>query len=546
MYKIDRIRDLIDEHFSLQWCRNNLIIPLSVEPSLPPEKPVLLIAVGNITFLGTIGEFIKNKARRSGYKCMFVEKDTSQIEHLLDQAAKERIFSSEGLESFSFSDDELLDSLKEASNSKDEYDQYSYEFDDENENEDENEPDLSIEMLGSKIQRAAAQILIKSCRTGVSDIHIEPHSTNFQVRLRSDGVLQKYISMPRSAGLKLTACLKNMAGMDIAERRASQDGKIRRVFEGSPMQFRCSTAPAKFGEKTVLRILNSSSEILDLESLISNEEIRGKFRHIINQPDGIIIVSGPTGSGKSTTLAAALREKDNGELNIVTAEDPIEYDLGGCIQQFPVIKAKGQNFGFLLRTFLRQDPDVILIGETRDPETAESSMDAAETGHLVFTTLHARSASTSLTRLLDMEVPPYKLTSSLKAILAQRLIRRVCPECSTQKIAGDYEHNYGIRRGQTIRKATVLNSEEKEKRKAEGTLCSRCSGTGYKGRIGVYELMILNRKIAEAIKARKSNAEIQDLAEQEGMITLKDYCVNLIQDQQTTISELKKICNSEE
>ena len=217
---------------------------------------------------------------------------------------------------------------------------------------------------------------------------------------------------------------------------------------------------------------------------------------MITEANGIIIVCGPTGSGKSTTLASALREKDNGELNIVTAEEPIEYDLGGNIQQFPVIRAKGQTFPILLRTFLRQDPDVILIGETRDPETAESSMDAAETGHLVFTTLHANSAASSLTRLVDMNVPTYKLNASLRGVLAQRLIRKVCPSCSVEKTISDKEIAFtGLPRGTQIRVATVLKGEEKQQRSSEGTLCTRCSGSGYQGRIGTYELLRVSGKI---------------------------------------------------
>lgn len=284
--------------------------------------------------------------------------------------------------------------------------------------------------------------------------------------------------------------------MDIAERRASQDGKILRQYEGNRMEFRCSTAPGKYGEGMVLRILNSDASVLNLDVLIHIEKVRNEFRKIINNTNGIVIVSGPTGSGKSTTLAAALREKDNGELKIVTAEDPIEYDLSGDIMQHQVNRAKNQTFANLLRTFLRQDPDVILIGETRDPETAESSMDAAETGHLVFTTLHANTSSSSLTRLLDMEVPKYKLNASVRGVLAQRLLRRVCPECSVQRPINNNESQItGIRPNTPIRYANVLSSEEKEQRKREGTLCGHCSGTGYKGRVGAYELLVINRPI---------------------------------------------------
>ena len=543
------IRGLIDTHFSLQWCRENIVIPIGIETNRSTGTQKLTIAIGNFTYLATIGDFIKQRAGNAGLECQFIEKPAHEIQALLDQASQERLTAGESnnLDDFQFSDDAVLDALKGADDDGASHG-FDFDFDDSDEQIIEEEAlDLSTEMMGTKIQQAAAKILINSARSGVSDIHVEPRQEEYKVRVRRDGVMQNYVSMPRSAGIKLTACLKNMAKMDIAERRASQDGKIRRRFEGQTMEFRCATAPAKFGEKMVMRFLNSNADMLSLDVLISNEKIREDFRSIINEANGIIIVSGPTGSGKSTTLASALREKDNGELNIVTAEDPIEYDLGGNIQQFPVIRAKGQTFSNLLRTFLRQDPDVILIGETRDPETAESSMDAAETGHLVFTTLHANSASSSLTRLMDMEVPSYKLNASLRGVLAQRLLRKVCPECSVERPINDSESRFtGLRRGTTVRFASALNAEEKQQRKLEGTLCTRCNGSGYHGRIGTYELMKVNRKIRDAIKQQKSTHDIESVAVQTGMLTLKTYAVDLIAKQLTTISELQKICNTED
>ena len=540
------IRQLVDKNFSLQWCRENIVVPLGLEKSNSTEDSKLVIAIGNISYLGTIGDFIKRRAADKGFECIFVERSPEEIQQLLDQASQQRIISTDELEGFEFSDESILDALQgadeEGSNNE-----FQFDFDDSDEQIIEEQAlDLSIEMMGTKIQQAAAKIMISACRTGVSDIHVEPRQDNYKVRVRRDGVMQNYVTMPRSAGIKLTACYKNMAKMDIAERRASQDGKILRRFEGQIMEFRCATAPGKYGEKMVMRFLNSDAEMLSLDTLISNEKVRQDFRSILNTANGIIIVSGPTGSGKSTTLASALREKDNGDLNIVTAEDPIEYDLGGNIQQFPVIRAKGQTFSQLLRTFLRQDPDVILIGETRDPETAESSMDAAETGHLVFTTLHANSAASSLTRLMDMEVPSYKLNASLRGVLAQRLLRRVCPECSVERPINDAESYFtGLQPGTPVRFATMLSAEEKQQRKQEGTICAKCGGSGYKGRVGTYELMTINSSIREAIKKNKTTHEIEQEAVQSGMLTLKRYGVELIREQLTTISELQKICNTE-
>ena len=541
-----QIRELVDQYFSLQWCRENIVVPLGIEKNEITGGEKLTVAVGNFSYLATIGDFIKQRANQAGVECQFIEKPAQDIQAFLDQAAQQRLITGEGLETFEFSDDSILDALKEAEGDSGANLGFDFDYDDSDEQIIETQAlDLSMEMMGTKIQQAAAKILINSARTGVSDIHIEPREGEYKVRVRRDGVMQSYVTIPRTAGIKLTACLKNMANMDIAERRASQDGKIRRRFEGQTMEFRCATAPAKHGEKMVMRFLNSNADMLSLDMLISNDAVRRDFRSIIEASNGIIVVSGPTGSGKSTTLASALREKDTGEVNIVTAEDPIEYDLGGTIQQFPVIRAKGQTFANLLRTFLRQDPDVILIGETRDPETAESSMDAAETGHLVFTTLHANSAASSLTRLMDMEVPSYKLNSSLRGVLAQRLMRKVCPECSAERPINDEESRFsGLRPGTPIRVANALQGEEREKRKQEGTLCTRCNGSGYQGRIGAYELMKVNRDIQDSIKKQLSTQEIESIAVENGMWTLKKYAADLVEKQLTTISEMMKISNT--
>ena len=540
-YDLPLISHLINQMFSFQWCRDNIVVPLRRKESDEVSVQCINIGIANYSYLATIGDFIKTRAIKFGYSTQFEELDQREIEKIINLAFIE----SESPESTGIEqtwENKFIDALKrndEINNS-----QYKFEFDDSEEKFAEGEIlDLADEICGSEIQQASASLLIGSCRSNVSDIHIEPRQDTYKVRVRRDGVMQSYVSMPRSAGVKLTACLKNMAKMDIAERRASQDGKILRKFESQNMEFRCSTAPGKHGEKMVLRILNSNEKMLSLDTLINNDQIRQSFRDVINEANGIVIVSGPTGSGKSTTLASALREKDNGELNIVTAEDPIEYDLGGNIQQFPVLRAKGQTFAMLLRTFLRQDPDVILIGETHDPETAESCLDAAQRGHLIFTALHTNSACSSITHLLNMGIPTYKLTTSLRCVLAQRLMRKVCPECCLERQITESEARFtSLNQGTDVRVATCLSAEEKEERKLEGTLCKRCSGSGYQGRIGIYELLLITRNIREAIIANKSTEELEEIASQEGMLTLKAYAVKLIEQQLTTISELQKIC----
>ena len=537
-------RKLIEEFFSLSWCRDNLVAPIEIYYDRIKEKETVKIAISNFDYLATIGNKLVERITEKGYEVQFVNSSLEEIQKILDTASTERLISGESIDSFEFSEDDIFQTLEEA-NQNDEIGLDFDEFEDEEESlSEEMTADLATEMMGDAVQRAAAKILIASTRTSVSDIHIEPNRDGTKIRVRRDGVLQNFVNVPKKMGKRLTAALKNMAKMDISERRASQDGKIRTSYEGQLMEFRCSTAPGKNGEKMVLRILNSNNDMLSLDSLIINQDVRESFRDIISQSNGIVIVSGPTGSGKSTTLASALREKDNGQLNIVTAEDPIEYEMGGDIQQFQIEKKKNQTFATLLKTFLRQDPDVILIGETRDPETADASMDAAETGHLVFTTLHANSASSSLTRLLDMDVPGYKLTGSLRGILAQRLLRKVCPDCSVEKkISKTASEFFGIPLGTNIRKPTVLGPKEKSIRRSEGTLCLRCSGSGYKGRVGTYELMLISRNIQNAIKQNKTTQEIEDIAREEGMLTLRDYAIKLVEDQQTTVSELVKILN---
>ena len=259
--KPTEIRQLVDQYFSLQWCRENIVVPIGIERNGLAQPEKLTIAIGNFSYLGTIGDFIKKRVAAKNLECQFIEKPPEEIQKLLDEASQQRIISDNNLEGFEFSDDAILDALQDADEGESNGG-FSFDFEDSEEQIIEEEAlDLSIEMMGTKIQQAAAKILISACRTGVSDIHVEPRQDNYKVRVRRDGVMQSYVTMPRSAGIKLTACYKNMAKMDIAERRASQDGKIRRRFEGQTMEFRCATAPGKHGEKMVMRFLNSNADM---------------------------------------------------------------------------------------------------------------------------------------------------------------------------------------------------------------------------------------------------------------------------------------------
>ena len=541
------VRKLVDKFFSLQWCRDNLVVPLYEETTLPMSPTVIKIAIANYSYLGTIANPIKDRLSQSGYKCEFVERSQEEIQEILDLASEERFISGDSIEISQFDEDAVLEAIKETTDNSD--GEISFEFDDDFEETkiEEDSLDLQVEMMESKIQKAAGMVLITSRKNDYSDIHIEPREGSYKIRVRKDGVMQKFMTMGRKPGIRLVACLKNMANMDTAERRASQDGKILRKYEGNRLEYRCSTVPGKHGEKMVLRILNSDPSALKLDTLIHIESVRNNFRKIMNATNGIVIVSGPTGSGKSTTLAAALKEKDTGDTNIVTAEDPIEYDMGGDINQVQINRAKGQTFAMILRTFLRQDPDVILIGETRDPETAESSMDAAETGHLVFTTLHANSSTSSLTRLLDMDVPKYKLNASVRGVLAQRLLRKVCTGCAIKRPISESEAiEFNIKKNTNIMYANSLSAQEKENRKKENTLCQKCQGSGYKGRVGAYELLIVDRKVQNAISQDLTDRELEKLAvEENSMLTLTQYGVELVKENLTTLSEVVRVCKSD-
>jgi len=532
-YSAKSVRKLVDKFFSLEWCRDNLVVPLYIEQS----KDHMIIAIANYSYLGTIADPIQTRLNQADTKCIFIQKSQDEIKKIIDLASEERFMEGDSL----FDEDAVLEAIKETSDNSDE--SFTFEFDDDGESREEETLDLAVEMCESKVQNAAGTILINSKKRKVSDIHIEPMENKYLVRVRKDGVMHNFMSLPRKSGLQLVACLKNMALMDIAERRLSQDGEIIRKFEGNKMELRCSTVPNTNGEKMVLRLLNSDASTLSLDLLIHVESVREKFRKMISSTNGIIIVSGPTGSGKSTTLAATLREMDSGDTNIVTAEDPVEYKLGGGISQSQVNRANGQTFAMLLRTFLRQDPDVILIGETRDPETAKSAMDAAETGHLVFTTLHTNSSTSSLIRLLDMEVPKYKLNASLRGVLAQRLVRRVCTGCGIKRGVSESESiRFKIDEGTPVIYANSLSAEEKSKRKRENTLCPKCSGIGYEGRIAVYELLEVNRDIQIAIAEKKPLKEIENIAiNKNNMLTLRKYGVELIKEGLTTFSELERI-----
>jgi type IV pilus assembly protein PilB len=399
---------------------------------------------------------------------------------------------------------------------------------------------------GAPVISLVNKILAKALQDGVSDIHVEPQEETLRVRYRKDGVLQQpFPHLPKKITPAVVARFKIMSDLDIAEKRLPQDGKIRRMFQGRKVDFRVSTLPSRYGEKVCLRILDNSATQLGLDKLISDEQTLDIVREMASRPFGLILVTGPTGSGKSTTLYSVLAERNNPGVNISTAEDPIEYSLDG-ITQVQVIREKGMNFASILRSFLRQDPDVILVGETRDKETAKTAMEAALTGHLVLTTLHTNDAAGAIARLDEMEIEPFMISGALIGVLAQRLMRRVCSECRIAYNPSQAElARFGLSASKeeeiTLYKANTLTNDEIQEAKAQGNICPKCNGVGYKGRVGVYEVMRMTEKLETLINQGATTDRIKEAAVEEGMVTLLAYSLNLVIQGHTTLEEVERV-----
>jgi type IV pilus assembly protein PilB len=390
----------------------------------------------------------------------------------------------------------------------------------------ETKQDLMIASEDAPIVKLANSVLGLAIKQGASDIHIEPMEGDVTLRYRIDGVLQVVQRLPKRVQMGLISRLKILSRLDISEKRLPQDGRFAVMLEGKPIDFRVSTVPGKWGEKVVMRILDKSNTQLGLDKLISHAPTLALIRDIIQQPYGIIYVTGPTGSGKTTTLYSALAEINDPGVNISTAEDPIEYDLPG-ITQIQANPAINLTFASILRAFLRQDPDVMLVGETRDKETAHTSVEAALTGHLVFTTLHTNSAAVAFTRLGEMGIEPFLVSSSTIAVIAQRLARRLCQPCKEP-----YEPDAETRRFFALPEGTTLY-------RARG--CSACGGKGVKGRVGIYEVMRMTPALRPLVARAASAEEIHAAAVAGGMIDLKAYAALLLAEGLTTTEEVTSV-----
>ena len=389
------------------------------------------------------------------------------------------------------------------------------------------EADTKPEDIEAPVIKLVNGILINAIKLGASDIHFEPYERTFRVRYRVDGVLRKALGLPIQIKNATVSRLKIMSKLDIAEKRLPQDGRIKLRFGKREMDFRVSVLPILFGEKVVLRLLDKSALQLDMTKLGFNEEALGEFHEAIHKPVGMVLVTGPTGSGKTTTLYSALSELNKERDNIITAEDPIEFNFMG-INQVQMHEEIGLTFASSLRSFLRQDPDIIMVGEIRDFETAQIAIQAALTGHLVMSTVHTNDAPGTITRLIDMGIEPFLITSAVLLILAQRLVRKACTECREPiQVNPKLLLGLGVPR-EEINGFTVY----------KGKGCSICSNTGYKGRIGLYEVMPLRDELKELVLSRASTIEIKKEAIRLGMKTLRMAGITKIKEGMTTIEEI--------
>lgn len=377
------------------------------------------------------------------------------------------------------------------------------------------------------VRKLLNMVLLIAIRDHASDLHFEPFESEFKIRIRADGVLYEMVPPPRHLAFAITTRIKVMADLDIAERRMPQDGRIRLTVGGHPVDLRVSVLPTMFGESVVMRILDRSVVMLDLGVVGMPAGILSAFREVIRRPNGIVLVTGPTGSGKTTTLYGALNELNSVEDKLITTEDPVEYDIDGIVQ-IPVDASIGNTFAQCLRSILRQDPDRILVGEIRDLETAEIAVQSSLTGHMVFSTLHTNDAPSTVTRLRDMGVPPFLLTATLEAVLAQRLVRKICKDCREQTMPST----------ETLAQLHLTPEEVIDKKFYRGRGCATCNNTGYKGRSGLFEWMPINDQIRDRINRGASTEKIRDIAMQTGMIPLRESGLEKVFTGVTTIEEV--------
>ncbi|BAQ65828.1 GspE/PulE family protein [Geminocystis sp. NIES-3709] len=532
----EHMTELIESLVPIQVCRRHKLLPLQ---RIDGEPPMLVIAMVNPDDLQALDD-VKQLLRSKGLglqRIVITEEDYDKLLQKYYEEEKERQKIQEAQKQ-----KKELDRLGDVSDIVGDLGDHALDDADQ-----EGGDDLasSSEANQAPIIELVNKILIKAIQEGASDIHVEPQEENFRVRLRKDGVLRQYFTLPKHIIPAVTARFKIMGELDISERRLPQDGKIRRKFQGRTVDFRMNTLPSRYGEKVCLRILDNSATQLGLDFLISDQETLTKVRDIASRPFGLILVTGPTGSGKSTSLYSVLAERNDPGVNISTAEDPIEYALPG-ITQVQVIREKGMNFASILRAFMRQDPDIILVGETRDAETAKTAIEAALTGHLVLTTLHTNDAAGAIARLDEMGVEPFMISGALLGVLAQRLMRRVCTQCRepynpTREELARFGLSASNEESVTFYRAKALNGEALQTATNNGTVCIKCGGSGYKGRVGVYEFMVMSERLEKLINQGATTDMIKEAAVEEGMTTILAYSLNLVREGHTTLEEVERV-----
>ena len=379
------------------------------------------------------------------------------------------------------------------------------------------------------VVRLVTNMLAQAIANGASDIHLEPFEDEFKMRYRIDGVLYEMKTQPKEIAMAIVSRVKILSKLDIAERRLPQDGRISYQLseDKEPIDLRVAVLPTMYGESVVLRVLDRSAVQLELDRIGLREDELAKMRLIINKPNGIVLVTGPTGSGKTTTLYAALRELNQVDTKILTAEDPVEYDIDGMIQ-CQVNLEQELTFARLLRSFLRQDPDIILVGEIRDLETAQISIQASLTGHLVFATLHTNDAPSSILRLLDLGVESFLLTATIEAIVAQRLVRRICTKCK-EEFAPSEEH---------LMELSLRTADVQGRTLYRGRGCDNCTKSGYKGRMAIFEIMLMDDELRDLVMQQASTAVLQTESRKRGMRTLRESGLLALYEGQTTIDEI--------
>ena len=378
--------------------------------------------------------------------------------------------------------------------------------------------------------RILDQLLITGVTMHASDIHIDPYESNIIIRFRVDGVLHTDRTLPKTLMSSLAARVKIMAGLNIMETRLPQDGRISTTINNNPVNLRVSTLPTVFGEKIVIRILEMSNIFSDVKNIGLQEDTLAQYEKLIRQPSGLILLTGPTGSGKTSTLYGSINELNKPEVNIITVEDPVEYQLYG-INQVQVNNDIGLTFASGLRSILRQDPNIIMVGEIRDSETAQISIRAALTGHIVFSTLHTNSAIDAIPRLFDMGIEPYLVISSLKGVMAQRLVKKVCKDCAVTHPANSVEREIFQRRGMDIEELTV------------GTGCNACRQTGYRGRMAIHELIVITEDIKNLLMRKATMIELEEHLKRTGVRFLIDDGLEKIKQGNTTIDEVLRVAS---